>query len=208
MFALLGKCLGQIFYTLRIRSYALTYAQQIRRGNMNIATLRACMVIPRCGIKQFHTEEMTEDSLIDQCLTLTHLKAHRVDEHTVVDRRRGISGKEQVVERLQQIAVIGKAIPLLFLHTFDQDARQLLTVQLHQMLKHAIDHLLLLRRAPVVAQTLDDQMLTHSHVVKQFAQYVSHIIDIRPPLQHPAEQSVFAVDSRFVHDVAIEPGWR
>ena len=202
--ALLGKCLCHILNTFRIGAYALTHAQQVGRGNVHITALSTCMVVPCGGIEQFHAKEMAEDSLIDERLALTHLETHRVDEHPVVDCRRRIAREQQVVEGLEQVTVVRESVPLFFLVALNQHACQLLTVELHEMVKQPIDHLLLLRGAAVVPQALNHQMLTHFLVLEHLLQDVAHIVDIRPTLQHPTEQAILTVDRGLVHDIAVE----
>ena len=202
--ALAGEGLREVFYAFGIGAYAFTDAEQVGRGNVDVTSLGACHGVPCGGVEHLRLEEMAENGIVDECLALTHLETHRVDEHTVVDGRGGVACEEEVVEGLQQVAVVGEPVPLLLLIALDEDACQGLAVEFHQVFGQSVVHLLLLRGAPVVAQTLGNQILTDVVVVEQLFKDVAHVIDIAPTLQHPAEEVVLLVDSRTVEDVAVE----
>ena len=93
---------------------------------------------------------------------------------------------------------------MLFLIALNEDFRQLLTVELHEMFEQSVDHLLLLRRTTVMSQTLHDQVLTNSLIIQHLCKNILDIIHVCPPFEHPAKQSVLTIDSRFVKDIAIQ----
>ena len=55
-----------------------------------------------------------------------------------------------------------------------------------------------------MAQTLHDQVLTDSLIVEYFRKNIPDVIDICPSFEDTAEQSIFAVNRRFIQDVTIE----
>ena len=104
-----GLC--QVLYSLGVGTYALAYTQQVGRCYLHVAPFGARLAVPPLSTQRVYTEEMSEDALIEVCLAFAHLKTHTVDEHTVIECRRGIACEEQVVKRVQQIAVIALSVP-------------------------------------------------------------------------------------------------
>ena len=166
MLALAGKGLRQIVDALGIGADALADAQKVARADVHIAALGAGQGIPGGGIEHLHLEKVAEDGVVEQRLAFAHLKTHGVDEHTVVDGRRGVAREKQVVQGLQQVAVVGKTVPLVLLIAFYEHFGQPGTVERHEVFVKTVAHLTLLRGAPVMTQTAGHQPLADVVVVE------------------------------------------
>ena len=93
---------------------------------------------------------------------------------------------------------------MLFLIALNEDLRQLLTVELHEMFEQSVDHLLLLRCTTVMTETLHYQVFSYFLIIKHLCKNIPDIIHVCPPFEHSAEQSVLTVNRWFVKDIAIQ----
>ena len=195
--ALLGHGLRQVLDTLGVGPYPLPYAQQVWAGNLHVAALGPCVAVPRHGVQRVDLEEVLEDGFVDERLALAHLEAHRVDEHTVVDGAARVAGEEEVVEGLEQVAVVRCAVPFGVFKTLDEHPGQVVRRHIHQLLAEVVV-------AVVHVAALFYEVATYITVFQQFFKHIFYIIDVRPLLQHTAEGGIFLVHYRFVQDIAVQ----
>ena len=197
LLALFGEGLRQVLDAFGVGADTLADAEQVGSGNLHVASFGARIAVPSHSIQRVDLEEMTEDSFVNQRLALAHLEAHRVDKHAVVHRARGIAREEEVIQRLQQVALVVLAVPLGVLVAFDEHRRQLIGRQVHQLLTQVVV-------AVVHVAALLHQVFPDFFIFQQFLQDILHVVHLGPLLQHTAEVVVFSVDDRLVQDIAIE----
>ena len=192
-----GEGFGQVADTLGVGADALSDAEEVGGGNLHVAAFGAGLRVVGLRVEEFHLEEVLEDGLVDEGLALAHLEAHRVDEYAVVDRRGGVAGEEEVVERLQQVAVVGiLGVPAGVLVALDEDGSELLGVEVEE-LRHQL-------RAAVHAAALAHEVLADGGLLEEALEDILHIVDVGPFVEHTAEIVVFAVHDGLVEDVAVE----
>ena len=188
---------AQVFDAFGVGADALADAEEVGRGDLHVAAFGACVAVPLHGVEGVDVEEVAEDGLVDEGFALAHLETHGVDEDAVVDGGGGVAGEEEVVERFEEVALVGDAVPVGLFVALDEGACQLVAGEVHQFGGQAIV-------AVVHVAALFDQVAAHVGLVEQAGEDVLDVVDLSPTLEDAAEVVVFGVDEGFVEDVAIE----
>ena len=117
-----------------------------------------------------------------------------------------VAREQQVVERLQQVAVVVDALPLRVLIALDEHPGQLAVAHAHELLGQSVVGAARQLDGPVavVEHALVDQVGLDLLVLQQLFEDVLDVVDLCPLLQHPAEAPVLYVDVHAVENVAVE----